>query len=84
MLRRVELNGRSGDDGENPWSIRQTAVYHKLAYDADSADSRSTFLLIAPSENVKFQFHECLEKGIVNETTRLSCWNEHTQNLVRR
>ncbi|KAJ9273480.1 hypothetical protein DTO212C5_554 [Paecilomyces variotii] len=57
ILRRVEPNGRELSDGQSPWSIRQTAIYHKIA-PGDIPDlaitSReirpiSTFLLVAPS-----------------------------------
>lgn len=53
----MEPNGRDLTDGQSPWSIRQTAIYHKIA-PGDIPDlaitSReirpiSTFLLVAPS-----------------------------------
>ncbi|KAG4422124.1 hypothetical protein IFR04_004751 [Cadophora malorum] len=77
MLRRAELNGRSEEDGESPWSIRQTAVYHKLTCDDRSNVSGSTFLLVAPSDNFKSQFTDCLESSTADETETLSCWNTH-------
>ena len=77
MLRRAELNGRSEEDGESPWSIRQTAVYHKLTCDDRSSVSGSTFLLVAPSDNFRSQLKECLESSTADETETLSCWNTH-------
>ena len=77
MLRRAELNGRSEEDGESPWSIRQTAVYRKLTCDDRSSVSGSTFLLVAPSDNFRSQLKECLESSTADETETLSCWNTH-------
>ncbi|KAH9211753.1 hypothetical protein DL95DRAFT_369317 [Leptodontidium sp. 2 PMI_412] len=89
MLRRVELNGRNGADGECPWSIRQTAVYHQLTCEKqclnlgqvvnvnEMYDSRSTFLLVAPFESAKAQFTDGLEQKLSGETAGFSCWNTH-------
>ncbi|KAF2185420.1 hypothetical protein K469DRAFT_707665 [Zopfia rhizophila CBS 207.26] len=60
MLRRVELHGRPTDEGQSPWSIRQTAVYHKYVFDQNCSDdcateSKSVFVLIAPSQNFERQ-----------------------------
>lgn len=89
MLRRVELNGRDGAGGEPPWSIRQSAVYHKLAtpnsnicigsnvqigpnFQIGTAEPKSTFLLVAPSENAEQQIaSNCSHNGT------LSPWNMH-------
>ncbi len=84
VLRRVELNGRGGVDGESPWSIRQTAVYQKRTEtqsreeaSIDHQNPRSMFLLIAPSQNVKLQFEQCLDQEISVMIPPLSCWNVH-------
>ena len=87
ILRRVELNGRAATGGENPWSIRQTAIYHKFSRNRDavngssngtapaSVKSKSMFLLIAPSENAESQFSKCLEQSILDDGLALSPWN---------
>ncbi|KUJ20793.1 uncharacterized protein LY89DRAFT_640613 [Mollisia scopiformis] len=76
MLRRVELNGRAHTEDDNPWSIRQTAVYHRLS--APKTQSlKSTFLLIAPSENVEDQFGRCLSQSNAEDGMALSPWNVH-------
>ncbi|PVH79933.1 hypothetical protein DL98DRAFT_515816 [Cadophora sp. DSE1049] len=85
VLRRVELNGRGGQDGECPWSIRQTAVHHKLSTvfcEMDSepvaeASCRSTFLLITASDKARLQFENCLDRVTPGRLARLSSWNTH-------
>lgn len=83
MLRRVELNGRAQTDDDNPWSIRQTAVYHKLStpkvQNASSPmdQAKSTFLIVAPSENAESQFAQCLNQSKEEEGVSLSPWNVH-------
>lgn len=85
MLRRAELNGRVGIDGECPWSIRQTAVYHKVEYkpasggnsDCPMTEPVSTFLLVAPSQNAESQFSRSLDKTSAGQTNPLSCWDVH-------
>lgn len=90
MLRRVELKDREVAEGDSPWSIRQTAVCHKLEQKTKpcdtnqqkqgsviSVDSRSTFLLVSPSENVQLQFSDCLEKTTTAGDSPLSTWNIH-------
>jgi hypothetical protein len=73
VLRRVELHGRELEDGQPPWSIRQTGVYHKLSALADSQDSplvhstssleepNTIFILIAPSRSFEKQLSQLLE-----------------------
>ena len=66
MLRRVELHGRPVFEGESPWSIRQTAVYHRIKAPTVSKDlfqptSTSMFLLIAPSAHTERQLCEYLD-----------------------
>lgn len=60
VIRRVELNGRVMQEGQSPWSIRQTAVYHQYKRrtspsNEPSADSTSVFLLISPSNSLDKQ-----------------------------
>ena len=45
-LRYAELNNR---EGSNPWSIRQTAIYHKYT----AADKSSSWIMIAASERTR-------------------------------
>ena len=45
-LRYAELNNR---EGSNPWSIRQTAIYHKYT----AADKSSGWIMIAASERTR-------------------------------
>ena len=45
-LRYAELNNR---EGNNPWSIRQTAFYHKYT----AADKSSSWIMIAASERIR-------------------------------
>jgi len=85
VLRRVELNGRSGKDGECPWSIRQTAVHHKLSTALCGVDSepntesscRSTFLLITASDKARSQIENCLDRILPSQLARLASWNIH-------
>jgi hypothetical protein len=88
VLRRVELNGREVTE---PWSIRQTAVYHKFLPEAESSyntsseltkknriqPSKSIFLLLAPSSNVEWMFSNCLDQSLPDELSLLSPWNVH-------
>ncbi|OXV07578.1 hypothetical protein Egran_04657 [Elaphomyces granulatus] len=62
VLRRAELKKRQ----PNPWSIRQTGVYHKISYDEDSKEPISTFILISPSPVVEEQMHMYLQRGCLD------------------
>lgn len=85
MLRRVELNHR---EGQSPWSIRQTAVYHRLEIDMDTSNSsqgnssssssapKSMFLLIAPPGHLERQLVKCLQPSN-REQQAISAWNAH-------
>ena len=77
MIRRVELKARSLDDGESPWSIRQTGVYHnhRNAPSPTLELPRSTFILISPSEVAERQIGDYLAKTEVRET--VSACNMH-------
>ncbi|KAL2063166.1 hypothetical protein VTL71DRAFT_6238 [Oculimacula yallundae] len=89
MLRRVELNGRTEEHGESPWSIRQTAIYHQIICQQGakssfhekvakaSHDIRSTFLLITPSTGAKAQLTQFLQQDVSRQMMVLSCWNIH-------
>src|SRR6266516_3593889 len=73
ILRRVELNHRELTEGQSPWSIRQTAVYHKFNPNPNpskslithsippSKMSKSTFLFIAPSQTLEGLLSKSLE-----------------------
>jgi hypothetical protein len=75
MLRRAETNGRGGMEGQKEWSIRQTAVYHRLQSSTDRQKKPiSTFLLISVSPNAQVQLAEVLERSIQDEFY-VSPWN---------
>ncbi|KAF2465827.1 uncharacterized protein BDR25DRAFT_83267 [Lindgomyces ingoldianus] len=71
VLRRAELNNRKLTEGQSPWSIRQTAVYHRripivfTEHDSESGHNalryRSVFLLISPSESFEKQLALCAD-----------------------
>lgn len=79
-------------DGESPWSIRQTAVYHQFSCQhhgsesasspRDYASAKSTFLLVAPSANAELQMPECLNASLSDQTSRIACWNMHRMLLA--
>jgi hypothetical protein len=78
VLRRVELNGRISTEGQSPWSIRQTAVYHKLNFNPNFSkeslyEPKSTFLLIALSKNAERRLSEFLELSISNRCALSPC-----------
>jgi hypothetical protein len=82
MLRRVEPNGRAATEGESEWSIRQTAVYHKLMTSnqetvSKTVDFDSTFLLVAPSANAEWQMGKYLNQRVLEYTGMPSSWNIH-------
>lgn len=87
VLRRTELNNRKLTEGQSPWSIRQTAVYHRRIpiirseHDSDSMldapGYRSVFLLISPSESFERQLTLCAD-ALATEKCAMS-W----QNIVR-
>ncbi|OCK74722.1 hypothetical protein K432DRAFT_363217 [Lepidopterella palustris CBS 459.81] len=79
VLRRAERNNRDLTEGQVPWSIRQTAVYHKSCHDPSHSESttsaesdplplesRPVFLLIAPSEAFEKRLAESAQLGILN------------------
>jgi hypothetical protein len=76
VLRRVELNHRLLTEGQSPWSIRQTAVYHKFAVTPDSKQSSSTFILIAPSPKLESQLSQSLDLSKSDERA-IGPWNVH-------
>jgi hypothetical protein len=88
VLRRVERHLRELEDGQSPWSIRQTGVYHKLSAPADFEHSRqahsrsspeqssSTFILIAPSQNFEAQLSQSIELSISDDRA-IGPWNIH-------
>jgi len=86
VLRRAELNHRDLEDGQSPWSIRQTGVYLKLSVPVDpvgaplvhpmspSEQSNSIFVLIAPSSNFEEQLSQSLELRMLDPRTT-GPWN---------
>jgi len=81
----VELNHR-GDD--QPWSIRQTGVYHKLKTTRSlnragvNAKQQSTFLLIAPSACLEDDLAQSIEMGCRSDAmsksdSAVAAWNLH-------
>jgi hypothetical protein len=75
VLRRVELHNRELEEGQSPWSIRQTGVYNKLSATNPPLDhslslseqSSSTFILIAPSQNFESQLSQCLDMCVADD-----------------
>jgi hypothetical protein len=70
--------------------MRQTAVYHKFFPQIGTSEavetapgyvstlqSKSMFVLIAPSANVEWQFKNCLQESSKEELSPLSPWNIH-------
>ena len=75
VLRRVELHGRELEDGQPPWSIRQTGVYHRLSVPTGISEKPSlTFILIAPSKNFEEQLSQSLELSIADHRA-IGPWN---------
>lgn len=84
----MERHNRELEDGQSPWSIRQTGVYHKLSAPVDSEDSRlgcftsplkqcsSTFVFIAPSQIFEGQLSQSLELSISDDRA-IGPWNIH-------
>lgn len=72
----MELNHRALTDGQSPWSIRQTAVYHKLTVTPDAKQSGSTFIFIAPSPKVESQLSQLLDLSTSDERA-IGPWNVH-------
>ena len=90
MIRRVELKNRAVVEGDSPWSIRQTAVYHRLESNIQDCETsqkeesqpvqtvpRSVFLLLSQSENVEMQFADSLKQTASNNEYPPSPWNIH-------
>ncbi|KAF7889981.1 uncharacterized protein EAF02_002396 [Botrytis sinoallii] len=79
VIRQVELNGRGGT---NPWSIRQTAVYHGRKPDETSSlpisikSAPSMLLIIAPSSNAEMRMTAYLEERAADKR-QTSSWNLH-------
>ena len=92
VLRRVELNHRELSEGQSPWSIRQTAVYHKLHSARNPTESttnneevsklrwQSTFLFLAPSDNFQQQLGEYLMLNVPSGD--VSPWELHRQIIA--
>lgn len=86
VIRRVELHNRQMAEGQPPWSIRQTGVYHRhrLTYDSNPSPftafrtkcSKSAFLLISPSKSIESRISKCLD-GATSNREELSPWAVH-------
>lgn len=81
VFRRVELHNRELEEGQSPWSIRQTGVYHKLNASPRSGDSPSSleqsssmFILIAPSKIFEAQVFQLLDLTISDDAA-IRPWN---------
>lgn len=79
VIRQVELNGRGGT---NPWSIRQTAVYHGRRPDESSSllvsikTAPSMLLIIAPTSNAEMRMTAYLEERATDKR-QMSSWDLH-------
>jgi len=80
VIRRVELNHRGNSD---PWSIRQTGVYHGIGTSTSvkpprlrQMDLQSKFLVIAPSKNAESKIGQYLEQSALSKSS-ISPWNIH-------
>ncbi|KAF7954189.1 hypothetical protein EAE96_005320 [Botrytis aclada] len=79
VVRQVELNRRGGT---NPWSIRQTAVYHGRKPDENPSlpvsvrGAPSMLLIIAPSSNAEMRMTAYLEERAADKRQTLT-WNLH-------
>ncbi|KAL1642203.1 hypothetical protein SLS58_005543 [Diplodia intermedia] len=83
VIRRAELNHRALSDGQEPWSIRETAVYHRYCnHDNNShgpivasTSSRptSTALLVSPSKPIEGKINLVLEKSLTEEEAANPC-----------
>jgi len=80
VIRRVELNHRHIT---NPWSIRQTGVYHGIKTDVSPSapklrliNFQSRFLLIAASINAESKIAQYLKEAAVTKT-RICPWVIH-------
>jgi hypothetical protein len=76
VLRRVELHHRVIPDDQSPWSIRQTAVYHKLNIPSDFKQFSSMFILIAPSQKLESRLSQSLEVSKLDDRA-IGPWNVH-------
>jgi hypothetical protein len=81
VFRRVELHNRELEEGQSPWSIRQTGVYHKLNASPGSGDSpgspeqsSSMFILVAPSKIFEAQVSQLLELTMSDDAA-IRPWN---------
>lgn len=85
ILHRVKLNHRTLTEGQSPWSIRQTAVYHRFTFNPVSFSSpfdfssfppkrpKSIFLLISPSHAFENEVSKSLKAGKSDECEIAPC-----------
>jgi len=85
----VELNGRNRGD---PWSVRQTAVYHQISIET----KRSRWIILQPSESTRARLKsvlnddyrqgrsgrsDCMIPHMVLLSTMVSNWQEYIEYL---
>ncbi|OJD29032.1 cmgc cdk protein kinase [Diplodia corticola] len=83
VVRRAELNHRDASEGQSPWSIRQTAVYHRLCSRKDASHDtlcasafpslKSTVLLVSPSKAVEKKISRLFKLALTQEEGANPC-----------
>ena len=64
---------KTNRDTDEPWSIRQTALYHQIQYD----DQKSTFFAISPYKNTKG------EQRLIRWLQQAAPTENATQDIIR-
>ncbi|KAK1142094.1 hypothetical protein N8T08_008177 [Aspergillus melleus] len=82
VIRRVERNNRPVEQGECPWSIRQTGVYHKLRYPDSSSQDKSVFILVAPSRTAEDDIAACFRETSLEKDTMSPAFAVHERLVV--
>lgn len=82
VIRRAERNHRKLTEGQTPWSVRQSAVYHRYDPPADellfsnsvsNLKFRSTLLLVSPSKLIERKIGRLLELALSDEGSVAPC-----------
>lgn len=82
VIRRAERNHRKLTEGQTPWSVRQSAVYHRYDPPADellfsnsvsNLNFRSTLLLVSPSKLIERKIGRLLELALSDEGSVAPC-----------
>ncbi|PLB50949.1 hypothetical protein P170DRAFT_354283 [Aspergillus steynii IBT 23096] len=82
VIRRVERNNRSVEQGECPWSIRQTGVYHKLRYPDSASEDKSVFILVAPSRVAEGDIAACFQETSPEKDTMKPAFVVHERLVM--